>query len=146
MLKFQGCRTGLLLAVLLSIGLLLFGCTAKKPLQKPQSATKDAPYQFEDEGKIPAVKASDAREETDFEEVPLAEEEVFEEEMDIPPAEELVVGRPVGQIDDLRARRQMVDRAGILVKGMALAARHKHAFRDEADRLVGEKEAELMEI
>ena len=90
MSKFQSYRMSLLLAVLLSLGLLICGCTAKKQMQRPQSATKDAPYQFEEEGKIPPVTQSDAVEETDFEEVPLAEEEVFEEEMDIPPAEELV--------------------------------------------------------
>jgi hypothetical protein len=90
MLKYQSCRMSLLLAVLLSIGMLLCGCTAKKPMQKPQSATKDAPYLFEEEGKIPPVERSEMVEETDFEEVPLSEEEVFEEEMDIPPAEELV--------------------------------------------------------
>jgi cell division septation protein DedD len=80
-----------LLMVLLAMGLIVFGCTAKKSMQKPQSATKDAPYQFKEEGKIPPVSETDAAEETDFEEVPLTEEEVFEEEMDIPPAEEPVI-------------------------------------------------------
>lgn len=106
MLTFRSQVMGRILAAVLSAGLLICGCTVKKPMQKPQSATKDAPYRFEDEGKIPPVAESDAVEEADFEEVPLAEEEVFEEEMDIPPAEELIVEQapPPETVDGFRVQ------------------------------------------
>jgi cell division septation protein DedD len=91
MMIVRNSRLNGVLAVLVALGLIVCGCSAKRQMQKPESASKDAPYEFEKEGDIPPLEESEVVEEPDFEEVPLAEEEVFEEEMDIPPAEELAV-------------------------------------------------------
>lgn len=90
MVKCRSCTMNGVTVLLLALGLLVCGCAAKKPMQKPQSATMEEPYQFEKEGEIPPLKGSDIVEEPDFEEVPVTEEEVIEEEMEIPPAEEIV--------------------------------------------------------
>jgi cell division septation protein DedD len=94
------------LAVLAVLGLIACGCTAKRQMHRPESASKDAPYEFEKEGDIPPLQESEVVEEPDFEEVPLAEEEVVEEEMEIPPAEELVVepATPLETADGFRVQ------------------------------------------
>jgi cell division septation protein DedD len=95
-----------LLVVLAALALVVCGCTAKRQMQKPESASKDAPYEFEKEGDIPPLEESEVVEEPDFEEVPLTEEEVFEEEMEIPPPEELAVEQapPVEMTDGYRVQ------------------------------------------
>lgn len=106
MLMFRTCRMNGLLTVLLALGLAVCGCAAKKPMQKPQSASKDAPYEFEKEGEIPPLDESDIVEEPDFEEVPIEEEEVIEEEMETPPADELLIEKapPVEMMNGFRVQ------------------------------------------
>jgi cell division septation protein DedD len=74
--------------------LLIAGCTAKAPVTKPDAATKEDPYDFKSEGNIPPLKRTEVVREADFEEVPLSEEEVLGEDVEISP-EESVLAPPV---------------------------------------------------
>jgi hypothetical protein len=71
--------------------LLMAACTARPPAHRPAAATKDEPYDFTAEGNIPPLKDAEVIREADFEEVPVLEEEVLGEDVDISP-EESVAG------------------------------------------------------
>jgi hypothetical protein len=66
---------------------LVGACTARPPVQKPPAATKDEPYDFKTEGNIPPLKDADVVREVDFEEVPVTEEDMQEEDVEISPGE-----------------------------------------------------------
>ena len=96
-MKMTHCYPRALISKLLIAGcilLLVAGCTAKPPVTRPAAATKDEPYDFKTEGNIPALKDADVVREADFEEVPLTEEEVLEEDVDISPEESVKAVHP----------------------------------------------------
>lgn len=74
--------------------LLAAGCTARPPAQKPAAATKDEPYDFKAEGHIPPLEEAEVSREADFQEVPLTEEEVLGEDVDISPDESVSAVHP----------------------------------------------------
>ncbi|NIM19395.1 MAG: hypothetical protein GTO51_03335 [Candidatus Latescibacteria bacterium] len=85
----QSRRWVLLSLIIMVSGAVIVSCAVQQRAQKPVKATKDKPYRFETEGEIPPLEESDVVRETDYEEVPVTEEEVLVEEMELPPPDTL---------------------------------------------------------
>lgn len=73
------------MGVLLVVAAFLVGPScAPKQEQAAQRATKENPYEFEKEGTIPPLKEGDVRPETDFEEIPVEENDIVGEDFEAP--------------------------------------------------------------
>lgn len=75
------------LALGLTVGLALMlagGCSPKKTAA-PERATKEKPYDFEREGRIPEAQGKEKQAEPDIQEMPIEPEEVAAEDVEAPP-------------------------------------------------------------
>ena len=116
------------LLIAVCIVVLVGACTARPPAQKPAAATKDEPYDFKSEGNIPPLKEADVVREADFEEVPVTEEEVLGEDVEIS-AEESV---------DAVHESEFVQVAGFRVQVFATGSEETaEAVREAAERKLG---------
>lgn len=75
----------LTLGFTVGLALMLAGGCSPKKTAAPERATKEKPYDFEREGKIPEAQGKEKQPEPDVEEMPVEAEDVAAEDVEAPP-------------------------------------------------------------